>query len=301
MTPTRNHGSLGENIKIHFAGAEQIDFSLIAHEAGANYFLFTVFPFICRKMGVKGYPVTCRTLFPPKELEKVGKHVIMDSGLFTLMFGAQKGKRDEPFIRRWKENLVAFVKENNVKASCVEIDCQKVLGVDAAWTFRQELKNDLPNNRIINVFHYEDGKDGLNQLIEFSEYIAISVPEIRIIHPKTYKEDCYALANYIKEAKPEIDIHLLGCTEMGMLKRLRFCTTADSTSWQAVNRYGRIVGRHPSEIKEEQRIKTYPQVKKVLTKCGIEITPKRLEYYSNYFIAAQIHKRQYEKACGSQE
>ena len=49
---------------------------------------------------------------------------------------------------------------------------------------RENERNTFPNNRIINVFHKEDGKKGLERLIEFSDYIAISVPELRVIGTK---------------------------------------------------------------------------------------------------------------------
>lgn len=293
--------SLGKNIKVHFAGAEQINFSMTAHEAGVHYFLYTVFPFISEKVGIKGYPVTVRNIFPPHKLDTISRHVIMDSGLFSLMFGAHKGKRDETFIRQWKENLVGFVNENQIRATCVEIDCQKVLGVDAAWVFRRELRRELPNNRIINVFHYEDQRKGLERLIEFSEYIAISVPEMRIVHPKTYKEDVYALASFIKNRKPGIDIHLLGCTEGQMLRRCSFCTSADSTSWLSANRFGNIDGYHPRQIKPEMKARAMSPVRKVLAECGIEPTEKRMDYHANYYISAQVHKRKYETYCGGQE
>ena len=41
-------------------------------------------------------------------------------------------------------------------------------------------------NRIINVFHIEDGQKGLDRLIEYSDYIALSVPELRILKKKEY-------------------------------------------------------------------------------------------------------------------
>lgn len=292
---------LGENIKVHFAGTEQIDFGLIAYEAGVKYFLFTCFPFISRQFGIKGFPITCKTMFPPEVLQSVGKHVIMDSGLFTLMFGAHAGQRDKKFIYAWQDALVQFVLDNNIKATCVEVDCQKVLGVEEAWQLRRRLKEQLPNNRNINVFHYEDGRKGFDRLIEFSEYIAISVPELRIVRPRTYKNEVIQLARYAKHKKPTIDIHLLGCTETGILERTRFCTTSDSTSWQSVNRYGRIGKYHVSQIKESEKAKAHHVVKKVLDKCGIEITPKRLDYYSNYYLSAKVCKSMYTKACGSQE
>ena len=291
---------LGDNIKVHFAGSEQIDFSMIAHKAGVKYFLYTCFPFISPQFDIKGYPITCKTLFPPAEIEKFAKHSIMDSGLFTLMFGAHKGKREKEFLLRWQYAMIDFIKTNKIKSACVECDCQKVLGVDEAWQFRRLFREAVPN-QIINVFHYEDGNRGLDRLIEFSDYIAISVPELRIVKRKTYKEDVYRLACYIKNRKPDINIHLLGCTEVKMLERCNFCTTADSTSWQAVNRFGRILGNHVKTIRPEVKEKCTKAVIETLNACGIEPTPKRLDYYSNYYISAFMHKREYERAAGNQD
>lgn len=292
---------LGSNLKVHFAGSEQIDFSLIASKAGAKYFLFTVFPFINRQFGLKGFPITCKTLFPPAEIAKFSEHTIMDSGLFTLMFGACKGMEiTKDFLYQYTDALMDFVKTNNVKATCVEIDCQKVLGVNEAWEFRQYMRDNM-KNPMINVFHLEDGQKGLDRLIEFSDYIAVSVPELRIAMPGDYKRKTHELAYYIKSKKPEIDIHLLGCTEPAMLKQNRFCTSSDSTSWQAVNRFGNIMGRNVRAIKPEIKQKCTRDVLYVLEKCGIEPNPKRLDYYSNYYISAMLHKMQYEKACGNQD
>lgn len=291
---------LGDNLKVHFAGSEQIDFSMIASKAGVKYFLFTCFPFISQQFGIKGYPITCKTLFPPAEIEKFSQHTIMDSGLFTLMFGAHKGKRDKAFLNQWMDAMIQFVLDNNIKATCVECDCQKVLGVDEAWEFRRRFRDSI-SNPIINVFHYEDGNIGLDRLIEFAEYIAISVPELRIVKPKTYKEDVYRLACYIKNRKPDIKIHLLGCTEVKMLERCNFCTTADSTSWQAVNRFGRILGNHVKTIRPEVKERCKQAVLDTMRACSIEPTEKRIDYYSNYYISACLHKREYEKAAGSQD
>ena len=291
---------LGNNLKVHFAGSEQIDFSMIASKAGVKYFLFTCFPFISQQFGIKGYPITCKTLFPPAEIAKFSQHTIMDSGLFTLMFGAHKGKRDKAFLNQWMDAMIQFVHDNNIKATCVECDCQKVLGVDEAWEFRRRFRDSI-SNPIINVFHYEDGNYGLDRLIEFADYIAISVPELRIVKPKTYKEDVYRLACYIKTHKPHIKIHLLGCTEVKMLERCNFCTTADSTSWQAVNRFGRILGNHVKTIRPEVKERCKQAVLDTMRACSIEPTEKRIDYYSNYYISACLHKREYEKAAGSQD
>ena len=297
------HGCLGDNVKVHFAGAENFEFAWILHDAGVNYFLFTVLPFIMDQFNIKWGRITCaKDRLSYFELPQIANHVIMDSGLFSLMFGACKYvKPDEKFIRRYKEAIVRFVNDNKLyNLTCVECDCQKLLGVDVAWELREQMRKEIPN-RIINVFHFEDGRKGLDSLIDFAEYIAISVPELRIVKPKTYKEDTYRLASYIKERKPEIDIHLLGGTEKEMLRRCKFCTSADSTSWQAVNRYGRIMGHKTSQIRTEKIQELHGTVTRLLNDLNIEVTPKRLEYYSNYWLSANLLKKEYTMYAGNQD
>jgi len=291
---------LGNNLKVHFAGAEQIDCCMVANKAGVKYFLYSCFPFISAQFGIKAFPITVKNLFPPREIEKISHHCIMDSGLFTLMFGAHAGKRDKPFLERYQQALVDFVLANNINATCVEVDCQKVLGCDEAWYFRKQLRDSLPN-RIINVFHWEDGPKGLDRLIEFSDYIAISVPELRILKPTKYKEDTYRLACYIKNKKPSIDIHLLGCTEVNMLNKCAFCTTSDSTTWKSVNRYGRLFGNATSQIYAHMKERCHSGVAEVLDRCAISPSQKRIDYYANYLISAYLHKQEYVNYVGNQD
>lgn len=300
MITTKQHGSIGQNIKVHFAGAENVDFSTVLHDAGVNYFLFTVLPFIQDQFGIKWGRITnAKHLLPHVELPKISKHVIMDSGLFSIMFGACKNVNpDAAFLRNYKDAICRFINENKAyNLTCVECDCQKLLGVELAWELREQMRKQIPN-RIINVFHFEDGKNGLNKLIDFSEYIAISVPELRLVKPKTYKEDTYKLACYIKERKPEIDIHLLGCTERKMLQRCKFCTSADSTTWQQINRYGGILGKRTKNINKEKVRQEWPKIAKLLKQMNIEPTEKRLYYY--YWLAGHLLLREYNKYAGDQ-
>ena len=293
----------GQNVKIHFAGAENVEFAYILHDAGVHYFLFTVLPFIMDQFNIKWGRITCcKHLFPHIELPKMAKHVIMDSGLFTLMFGACKDiKPDEAFIRRYKDAICEFINENNLDSSiaCVECDCQKLLGTELAWELRKQMREQIPNT-VINVFHYEDGRKGLDRLIEFSDYIAISVPELRIVKPKTYKEDVYSLASYIKNKRPELNLHLLGCTEKAILTRCNFATSADSTSWQQVNRYGRLMGYHTSQIREDKVAEGVEHITKLLNELQIEPTEKRVRYYYYYWLAGKILKQEYTKSAGNQ-
>lgn len=296
-----------QNIKVHFAGLENEDFASVLHElSGAQYALFTVFPFIARKIGIKAMIQATTKPASVQYLQNNFRHVIMDSGLYTLMFGAHAGKRDEKFVEQWYEMLVEFVIEQNFRGTCVEVDCQKILGTQKAWEFRKRMKNDLPKNRIINTFHIEDGQKGLDEMIEFSEYIAISVPELRVLKKKDYTQ---RLANYIKNKKPSIDIHLLGCTEMKLLQELRFCTSSDSTSWQQVNRYGVIkyndgTKTHSArnrDINFDKLMDKYKDQLVPLLERWYDITPKKLDYYSKYALAGELLLNQYSIYAGNQD
>jgi hypothetical protein len=295
------------NLKVHFAGLENQDFAEVLHKCGGiKYSLFTVFPFIAHNLNIKAMKMKTCTPNSALYLSEASRHSIMDSGLFTLMFGAHAGKRTIKDIEIWYRSLVNFVKENNIKSTCVEVDCQKILGVDNAWVFRERMKADLPNNRLINVFHKEDGQKGLDRMIEFSDYIAVSVPELRSLGQKN---DTIKIANYIKNKKPLIDIHLLGCTESKFLKELNFCSTADSTSWQQVNRYGvlkfnngkKTFSCKNSNININELKKRYEfELRNILSKW-MDVTEKRINYYSKYALASELLIKQYTHYAGNQD
>jgi hypothetical protein len=298
-----------ENIKVHFAGGESlIRSNLILDVSEANYSLFTIFPFLCDKFGIKhGYQTkgtTYKEVAANNQLKS--KHCIQDSGLFSLMFGSFQADRDENFIQRWYDAIVETVLENGYTGTLVEVDCQKVLGVKKAWELRKKMKNDLPNNRQINVFHIDDKQKGLDEMIEFSDYIAISVPELRSLGKKNYTEK---LANYIKNKKPNIDIHLLGCTENKLLKELNFCSSADSTSWVSLNKFGwfkfndgtSTVSAKKSTINRQKLIEQYgSKVLKAFEDSKVKNTDSLLYYHCCDAMQLEFLLNQYERYAGNQ-
>lgn len=245
-----------DNIKIHYAGAEVQNQYIAAAGLGVQYHLYTCYPFVERLVFGKGkspiMPLRHQKDNPfykiPQNIIQNSAHTIQDSGLFTLMFGSQAGIKDESLVNKWYDGLVEFTLQNAAGATCVEVDCQKILSPEKAWEFRERLAKDIPN-RIINVFHLEDGQKGLDRLIEYSDYIAISVPELRKAGKKAHVAE---LARYIKSRKSSIDIHLLGCTELKLLQECNFCTSADSTTYVAGKRFGFINGKHINRIKTDE-------------------------------------------------
>lgn len=300
MKATQQHGSLGQNIKVHFAGSDYQQQCIDSLQlANVKYRLYTVFPAIYGKK--PGDDFRDKTGVVQRQ-EKVFNHVIMDSGLFTLMFGGKKGaKQTKETLLEWQDKTFEFIRQNGLKDTCVEIDCQKLLGVETAWFFRQRMRDNI-KNRQINVFHYEDGKKGLDRLIEFSGYLAISVPEIRIVRPKTFREDVHSLACYIKNKKPEIDIHLLGCTDKKMLSENRFCTTADSSSWTGVYRFATIQGNSAYNLKKDV---VQDAQRKYIAFLGEErwnaLTEKNKRKNVWELISAEINRSIYEKYAGNQD
>lgn len=292
---------LGDNLKVHFAGSDNdISASVALEVAGVNYNLYSCYPFIVNKKPTDDFRMKQR-LQPIMFNQERMNHVIQDSGLFTLMFGAKKGeKQTKQSLTDWQDKLMEFVKQNNITATCVEIDCQKVLGVEEAWYFRERMKENLPN-RQINVFHMEDGMKGLDRLIEFSDYIAFSIPELRICRKGQFKQFTKKLVSYTKNKKPEIDIHLLGCTDREMLQQNRECTTSDSSSWISGLRYGTVLNRHIDTFNKD----VFEQTKKKVIECfkrrNIVADEKKIITTTNFALCAMIQKQRYTQFAGSQE
>lgn len=296
-------------MKVHFAGLESTDFAAVVLEgAGVRYSLFSVLAFIGNSMGVKAMRMSNHKVEVCKYLTDNSVHTIMDSGLFSLMFGAHAGERSEKFISEWQNKIVEFVIENKYIGTVVEVDCQKILGVDIAWKLRKRLRKQLQHNTLMNVCHIEDGKKGVDRMIEFSDYISISVPEYRAAGVKNLPEYIYRKASYIQSKKPSIKIHLLGCTQSSIMQKCKFCYSSDSTSWLAINRYGFgiYMNKHgefmkankiPIAINAEQ---FKPKLIEIFTKNNITPVGDNLNYYCNYLYNCFILKHIYEKKAGSQ-
>lgn len=295
-------------MKVHFAGLEHQKFAtILSRVAGIKYGLFTVFPFVAPGFDVEKTRYMSTDFAVCNYLTEKYQHVIMDSGLFTLMFGARAGKRSRPFIYNWNDAIIRYVKKYGYSGAVVECDCQKVLGVEDAWTLRKKLKDSLPNEQI-NVWHNEDGKEGLDKMIDFSNYIAISVPEWRVLAGgNTLPDRIFKIARYIKTKKPSIKIHLLGCTQNNIMRQCSFCDSCDSTSWQQINRFGQgkvlIDNRFVKTTRREVEGKTShlcQEINDAFLLDGVQAEKAR-QYFANYAAIAMYLKYEYARYAGGQE
>lgn len=298
-----------QNLKVHFAAFEQVMFAqALGRCADVRYALCTVLPYIAHKVGVNawqsGLPGVNAT--GVKWIQNHFEHTIMDSGLFSLMFGTHAGPRDAKFIQKWTDLIIEWRHEFGFEGTMVEVDCQKMLGAENAWKYREQMRRELPN-RMINVFHLDDGQKGLDRLIEYSDYIAVSLPELRVSGKKSHAE---RLVNYIKNKKPAIDIHLLGCTEKKLLRSLRFATSSDSTAWQQVNRYGQLKYNNGKTTKAMANKhvdhaliaeKYGDEICRICAAWDWECTPKRVDYIGKYIVAGVLSKQEYTIHAGPQD
>lgn len=170
--------------------------------------------------------------------------VIIDSGLFSFMFGSKQGEIAPTFeayrdyTRRYLDTLDGY----GYRGMLVECDTHKLLGMESTHRLREEFKP--LGDRVIYTWHAPEGIDGLVKLATEKSYIALSVPELRILGGGTAKsgktESVFRLLHHIREKvgpKNYPRIHLLGCT-IPRLMETSLAWSCDSTSWIATSMYG---------------------------------------------------------------
>jgi len=266
-------------MKVHFADTGYFRFSDMLLHAGVKYVLQTFFSI---EPTLKNGDKT--------NYEKVNrfKHVIIDSGLFSILFGCAKDKPfNEKICNEWKEKYISYINASKfTNAHFVELDVQKRLGVEAAWELRREMKARINKGGMISPYHLEDGNP--DKLIDFSDYIAVSVPELRFA---VTRKELISITTYITrkaQAKGK-RIHLLGCTEKKLMHQFNYCTSSDSLSWQSASLYGHfkseLAGNHRTNVLSKLNEKIGPFEKKA----------QRMNYLSACMLLAE-----YKKYAGDQ-
>lgn len=276
------------NVKVCFAGCEDTGHTVPAINAGVKYILSSAYIPMMRMIKARSKVDLSRTIALYEYIRANSKLHILDSGLFSLMFGAGK-KHAAQYKEQWLDVLIEFIHASQFKGVCVEADLQKIFSVEAAWKAREKLAQAVPN-QVVNVFHLEDGRKGLDRMIEFASYIAFSVPELRV-HKKTHL--LAGLVDYAKNKKPGIRVHLLGCTQASLLREIRNADTCDSVSWISWELYGPKVYSPSNDYESIYRRKMKdpfgPRSKNMRALMG------------RILVSAMASKKRYEELCGSQE
>lgn len=269
-------------MKVHFAGQDDLSRVDPIKKAGINYVLCTFFKIRkLNKTDIKKFIIILNSY----------KHTIIDSGLFTLMFGAEKDSYiSEQFIIDWQNEYANLINDNNYKYSLVECDVQKKISPEFAWEMRKRFKKQCPNNTILNVYHLED--ENPDKLIDFADYICVSVPELRF---NVLKKDLLKITRYIsqKATSKGKKVHLLGCTDLKMMKEFQYCYSCDSTSWFSGSRYNSF----KSKPFFNNRVIDLKDMKSNIAKEFKNDTISNNVYYWEAYMKLQ----EYKKYAGSQE
>lgn len=182
-----------------------------------------------------------------------GAEWIMDSGLFTLMFGAEQGTlttfdQARAYAAKYVDTMLAWEWPHAI----VECDVQRLLGVEQCHKLREEFFDNYPGE-VIYVWHLPDGTKALAELAAQKARVAISVPELRMVlgNISDVRKALIQLLSIIRKAG-SAKVHLLGCTESRLLDLP--ADSGDSTSWTAGGVWGK--GKIPYGMKVET-VSTY--------------------------------------------
>lgn len=301
---------MADNIKVHFViDATSAGRTCSLYGADVHYCLFSILDHIKNK--TSDQPMQVRNL----KIKRAGmRHTIVDSGLFTFMFGAGRDGGDHTYesMREWMHRIVRFAHDNDIpNASWVECDVQRILSPEDAWSLRREMRELMGGRECMNVFHLPDGEDGFRRMVEFSDYIAISIPELRIYQPKTYKKTAHYMAMLARKLKPSIKIHLLGCTDRTMLTENRFCTSSDSSSWLGASRYGLATTCvrkdadskkwHVDHYKASALAQAEEEIRAIGRRLGFELSDSAVTDSAKRMYEARLCKADYELCAGNQD
>ena len=189
--------------------------------------------------GLYNHPGTDRWVDWYHRLNKMNANFIMDSGLFTMMFGAGKDKEwKEKDLIKYTHQYLDTMEQIKYDQVVVEMDVQKLLGREVHKKFRKIFEQKWDIEKTIYVWHLNDGFDGWKEICKRYPWVALSIPEMIMSLGKKKADSLMREAIIVAhKINPNIKIHLLGCTQTSLLMR-RGYYSCDSTSWLGGARYG---------------------------------------------------------------
>lgn len=259
-------------MKLFLSGCETADYSKIARDHGTDSLLFSNYH---------------RGDIPVKEFK--GKNLMMDSGLFTMMFGSGKGKTYT------KEDLLAYTDKyiGDMLAMewpgvIVDMDVHRVLGVENVPEFRRKFEERWGIERTVFVWHVEETVEGLGAMAKKYPYIALGIPELRIVFGKNFKEVTLKLLKFIHATNPKCKVHLLGCTQKALMEN-PYYFSCDSSSWLVSVRYGGVSLFQDGKLRKHE----FDNRKHDVTRLAEDVTGKRypVKFRANAAITAEQFRK----------
>ncbi len=287
-------------MRVFLAGCEDVQFIHLASVARHPYVLFSYFHWLTTSANSK---VIQRDMANAHM-----KEVLCDSGLFTLMFGVGKGgSYDLQFMKDYTRKYIKTAQGMGINnLTIVESDVHKLLGMKAVFELRRQFED--CGMKVLYVWHREEGIDGLMRMAEKYDYIALSIPELRILFKQLNKRYQVATHQLLQQIRSHVGnrmpkIHLLGNTVQETMETT-LAYSCDSTSWLAGGRFGTVIDLTNTRLKPIKRSSehyvawkahVYPkyarEVEQMVDQYGHN--PRYLDYQiSNLYSAMTMRKYQ---------
>lgn len=252
-------------MRIHLAGADTPRFALAPAVAGCGCLLTSYYH--CVRGRFKSEELK-RHIKLYHHLSNRGAEWIMDSGLFTMMFGAGKGKTyTKADLLAYTDRYIDDMEQIGFRHTIVEMDVHKVLGMADLPEFRAKFERRWGVERTMFVFHLEETIDGLKALARRYPYIALSIPELRLNLDRIGGDLSAAIKRMVAIARtenPTVKIHLLGCTQPSLMQ-LEGVWSCDSSSWLQANSFARTQVCHGGRLVVLPR--RSPEAKEILDRA----------------------------------
>ncbi len=216
-------------MKLYAAGAEEPDYTQVVTALGYPYRLVSFLKL---------------SKYSEDRINTVLDHTrhgewIMDSGLFSFLFGTKSGaSSDAPKtyddFYRYASNYVETLLEWGWSHPIVECDTQDIIGIDATYKLREAVFEQCGLD-VIYVWHGSDDIKGLHEMGTRYEHMALGALGLgRALGNRVRAGLLRALRELRNNGDPKV--HLLGNTRTDCMSLP--ADSCDSTSWLASARYG---------------------------------------------------------------
>lgn len=167
---------------------------------------------------------------PVKDISLFNRY-ILDSGAFTFMQAAKKGKHLKVNIDEFTTEYIDYIKHFKID-HFFEMDVDSVLGYEKVKQLRQRIES-RTGKQCIPVFHKERGLDEWSGMVKDYGYVALGLSGKDV-----GKGDYKTFLRFVLDARDHgCKVHGLGITATSSLTNVPFYSV-DSSSWTWGNRFG---------------------------------------------------------------
>lgn len=208
------------------------------------------------------------------------RHVIFDSGLFTLVKEANKRNGGKPmpqsYYDRYFENYKRVLEHVPDHWLVIELDVHVMDGIKVEH-YRKWFEKNGWADRTMHVWHTSEGYKAFKTYFERFKRIGCSQRELSF-----YGVDPQILHKMLKLCRPwdGHHVHLLGTAEEEFIHRYPDAFSCDASSWNSVALFGetRVGYQSARHCHQTGKVKSTPSVEKKV----VDIMPRLMSRYREH-------------------